>query len=34
MDGDNDGEISHSKIDDILPPDLKVAFKPLLQELE
>lgn len=34
MDGDRDGEISHSKIDDVLPPELKNAFRPLLGELE
>jgi hypothetical protein len=34
MDGDRDGEISHSKIDDILSPELRNAFRPLLGELE
>jgi len=34
MDGDRDGEISHSKIDDVLSLELRNAFRPLLGELE
>ena len=34
MDGDRDGEISHSKIDDVLSLELRHAFRPLLGELE